>query len=143
MANDDNDYRDADERRLPFTRRPYPPPDRRADVPPQTQTLPSTTTTTEAAPRPWEQAETLPSTGAQPELPSHRMQARSDYLYGKLHPEAKDLPTTRLGKFGRVMGTIGQDIGVAIRPDIMANIPDTTLNRKLEYERLQKELGPE
>jgi hypothetical protein len=141
MANGDSDY-------IPITRRT--PPDeeeearRRRAVSPQMQTLPSTTTTTEAAPRrQWEQAETLPSTGAQPELPSHRMQARSDYLHGKLYPEQKDLPQTRLGKFGRTMGIIGQDIGVAIRPDIMANIPGTNLNRRLEYNRLQNELGPE
>lgn len=129
MANGDNrprDYTDDELERLNTVRTPV-------------QTLPTTPaassgyTAAQIPPMP------MPTTPAAP--PSRLQHLREDYetAWKEAHPEKK----TGWGRVGQVMGTIGQDVGVAMAPEIMANIPGTTLNRRMRLGALGTSLGEE
>jgi len=77
----------------------------------------------------------------EPVTPSYGQQLREARtgLYGELHQPRK----TGWGRVGQVLGTIGQDIGTAMAPEVMAAIPGTTLNRRLELEKVSGMLGQE
>lgn len=97
--------------------------------------------TTGGMPPPGYGGYTLPTIPKEPPSRYQRdLENRYATVSAKLNPPP---PQTGWGKFGRVMGTIGQDIGTAIRPDIMANIPGTTLNRRIELANLGKEISAE
>lgn len=124
MANAPDKRRDDDDDLAPWER---------------AETLPSTQTRT--APQPWERAETLGGTTA-PGLTdtlAGRLRSREQVLTDKLNPERK----TGFGRVGQVLGTVGQDIGAAVAPRIMEEIPGTTLNRRAELGRVREMLGPE
>lgn len=93
-------------------------------------------------------AGTLPTTSQQPAVQAtlpgsdtlrNRLEAREKTLTEALSPARK----TGWGRVGQVLGTVGQDIGVALAPGAMERIPGTTLNRRMELEEVQKRLGEE
>jgi hypothetical protein len=67
------------------------------------------------------------------------LEERRETLNQKLNPPRE----TGWRRFGQVAGTIGQDIGAAIRPDIMERIPGTTMNRREELARIDQLLSEE
>jgi len=77
----------------------------------------------------------------EPAMPSlsQQLREREGTLYGKLNPPQK----TGWGRFGQVMGTIGQDVGAAVAPQVMESIPGTTLNRRMELGAVRNMLGEE
>ena len=94
--------------------------------------------TTSAAPRgvPPPRAEST----VLPRIPGEEQQLREReaFLYGKLN---KPPATTTLGRVGRTLGTIGQDVATGIAPEVMGTIPGTTLNRRLELADVRRQLG--
>lgn len=101
------------------------------------QTLP----TTPAAPTGYTAAQIPPMPTTPAAKPTRLEHLKSEYqdLWEKTHPEKK----TGWGRFGQVMGTIGQDIGVAMAPEVMANVPGTDLNRRLRLSAVGQTLGEE
>jgi hypothetical protein len=90
--------------------------------------------------------QTLPSIqGAIPEVPtaplslSEQIAQRRAELIHKLNPT----PETKLGKFGHVMNVIGQDIGTALAPGAMYNIPGTIPSMRKELYGLTQLQGQE
>ena len=59
---------------------------------------------------------------------SEELEAHADELRRELHPPKK----TGWGRVGQVLGTVGQDIGAAVVPGVMENIPGTRLQRMTE-----------
>lgn len=78
-------------------------------------------------------APATPAAGTMPTIQPSRLhqalEAREEQLSRELNPPPAK---TGWGKFGRVMGTIGQDIGTAIFPRQMEAIPGTTAHRERE-----------
>lgn len=96
------------------------------------------------------EAPTLPSTEQQNYLPDiprepltlhEQMARRRGVLAEKLNPDQSGW--SRAHKIGHTLSVIGQDIGTAIEPGIMYNIPGTIPNMRMEYGELTREQGLE
>lgn len=131
MANDTDKRRDDDDEEQP--RRPLRPWE-------QAETLP-TTQTARTAPQPWERGEALGTAApGEGDTLASRLRAREDVLKKQLNPPRAE---TRLGRVGQVLGTIGQDIGTALEPGIMQRIPGTRAQRAAELYQTREALGQE
>lgn len=84
-------------------------------------------------------SDTIPAIHTQPLSQREWLENRAETLGRELHPDRK----TGWGRVGQVLGTVGQDVGTALYPQVMANIPGTTSNRRIELENVRKMLGEE
>lgn len=102
------------------------------EAPPEEGTLP---TTPPAAIPP---TRTTVSTGPTPvgDTLGERLAAREAELKGSFTPWKQQNWKQRIG-------TVAQDIGTALEPQVMAAIPGTMLNRRLELANIRRELGEE
>lgn len=90
--------------------------------------------------------DTLPMIGAAPppRPPEEKTPYQEEYDRGQtLKSLLNPPPAHGWKKFGRVMSTIGQDVGTAVAPGIMENIPGTTANRRAELQTIRELEGPQ
>ena len=93
---------------------------------------------------PAEQQNYMPAIPRPPMTPVERDEQRYAMLHNKVYPEPKP---TRLGRLGHTLNVIGQDIGVAVAPETMQNIPGTIASNRADLfatqNRLERERGEE
>lgn len=82
--------------------------------------------------------QTMPTT-RQPTPLRSELESELQYYKGRAYPEKK----TGWGRVGQVLGDVGQDIGMAVAPEVMLNIPGTKAWNLAELHRVQRELGQE